>query len=169
MRLTLCLVLSSLIVCGFGCSTPYKPNSFMGGFSETRLAEDVFRVNFRGNAYTSEEQTQDFAMLRTAELATENGFKFFAVINEENTADVSAYTTPGTAQTTGSTYIYGSGARNYSGSYSGQTTYTPPQTYFMFKPRSGLLVRCFKEKPEKVYVFDAAFLRDSIRSKYKID
>jgi len=112
MRLTLCLVMSSLVVCGFGCSTPYKSSGFMGGFSETQFAEDVYRVNFRGNGYTSAERTQDFAMLRAAELAEQNGFKYFAVINEEASTTVSTYTTPGTAQTTGSAYIYG-GPRNY--------------------------------------------------------
>jgi hypothetical protein len=168
MKPTLYLILVSLAVWGLGCATPYKSSGFMGGFSETRLAEDVFRVNFRGNGYTSPERTQDFAMLRAAELAQENGFKYFAIIDESASTDVSTFTTSGSAQTTGSASIYGRSG-SYYGNYSERTTYTPPQTHFVFKPRSGLLMRCFAEKPDGIYVLEAAFLRESIKAKYKID
>lgn len=162
MRLASYLILLG-VICGFGCATPYKSAGIMGGFSQRRLAEDMFRVNFRGNGYTSRERTQDFAMLRASELTLENGFKFFAVIDEENTTRVSTYTTSGTAHTTGSAFVNGPFV-----TYSGHTTYDPPTTHFIFKPRTGLLVRCFPEKPDGVYVFDAAFVRESIRAKFKI-
>jgi hypothetical protein len=48
------------------------------------------------------------------------------------------------------------------------TTYTPPQTYAIYKPHTGLLVGAFKTKPADVYTFDSTFLLKSIRTKYKI-
>lgn len=168
MRVTFCMILVSLAVWGLGCATPYKPTGFGGGFSETRLAEDVFRVNFRGNGYTSAERTQDFAMLRASELTLENGFKHFAIMEESASTDISTFTTSGSAQTTGSASVYG-GSGSYHGNYSEHTTYTPPQTHLVFKPRSGLLIRCFAEKPDGTYAFDAAFLQQSIKAKYKIE
>lgn len=46
------------------CATPYQQVGFKGGFSETRLSENVFKVNFRGNGYTNKERVSDFTLLR---------------------------------------------------------------------------------------------------------
>lgn len=131
------------------------------------MAADVFRINFAGNAYTSSERAQDFALLRAADLTLQHGFKYFTILDESSSMAVSAFTTPGTAHTTGSAYVYG-GYGSYYGSYSGHTTYTPSQTYFMLKPQSGLLIRCFAEKPDGIYTFDATFLQQSLKQKYRI-
>jgi len=150
-----------------GCATSYHSTGFTGGYSETQLAPDVFRIHFAGNGYTSGERAQDFAMLRAADLALQHGFKYFAIIDESSSTAVSSFTTPGSATTTGSAYVSG-GYGNYYGSYSDQTTYTPPQTYYVFKPRAGLLIRCFTDKPEAIYTFDAVFLQQSLKQKYHI-
>jgi hypothetical protein len=163
MRPALCLILLSAGILSSGCATPYQPIGFAGGYSETQLAPDMFRIAFAGNGYTSGERAQDFALLRAADLCIEHSFKHFAIVNESNSNEVSSFTTPGHADTTGSAYIYGNQA-----TYSGYTTYTPPQTYFISRPHAGLLVRCFTEKPEGVYAFDAEFLQQSIREKYKV-
>lgn len=162
----------AILACTFlllaGCATPYQPCGFAGGYSDTQLAPDGFRVFFRGNGYTSRERTQDFAMLRAAELTIEGGFKHFAILDESSSEEVSTFTTPGSSQTTGSAYVYG-GSRSYYGTYSGHTTYYPPQTYFIFKPHSEFLIKCFPEKPEAIYTFDALFLQNSLKQKYKIE
>jgi hypothetical protein len=170
---------SALLFFLSGCATPYQPSGFGGGYSETQLAPDMFRTTFRGNGYTSAERTQDFAMLRAADLAMAHGFTCFAIIDERDSTDVSSFTTPGHADTTaygtsdssGNIYFNPYGA-SYSGTSSAtvnaHTTYTPPQTYYIFKPSSGLLIRCFTVKPDAIYSFDAAFLQQSLRQKYKI-
>jgi hypothetical protein len=121
-----------------GCATAYKPNGFAGGFSDTQLAPDVFRVNFRGNGYTSAERVQNFAMLRAAELALEHGYSHFAIINEQD----------GIA---GATSFYDNHA-----------------SITIFKHRSGLMVKCFVTKPDGVFSLDAEYLRHSIRQRYNI-
>lgn len=65
------------------CASPYQPEGFGGGYSETQLSENIFKVSFRGNGYTSEDRAADMALLRSAELALENGFKYFAVVDEQ--------------------------------------------------------------------------------------
>ena len=162
-----------------GCATPYHSTGFTGGYSDTQLAPDVFRIVFRGNGYTSTERAQDFALLRASELTLQNGFICFAVIDEQESTSTSSYTTPGRADTT----AYGTGFSSgdiylnpYGGSYSGTsstyanatTTYTPPQTYVFYKPESGLLIRVFRAKPDGIFTFDAAFLRQSLSQKYHI-
>lgn len=146
-----------------GCATSYQQKGFTGGYSETQLAPDVFRVNFQGNGYTSAERAQDFALLRAAELSLERGFKYFALLDEASSNKLSTFTTPGSAYTTGSAY----GSGNYA-TYSGHTTYTPGQTFLISKPHTGVLVRGFTNKLDDIYTFDAEFLRQSLKRKYNV-
>jgi hypothetical protein len=66
-----------------GCATAYQPTGLEGGYEETQLAPDVYRVSFRGNAVTEPERAQDFALLRAAELTLQNGYTHFAVSSEQ--------------------------------------------------------------------------------------
>jgi len=157
---SLTLVLLSFAV---GCATPYQSTSFRGGYSDTQLAPDVFRVYFRGNGYTAMERAQDFALLRAAELAQSHGFSCFAVVDESSSTSVQTFTTPGQSYTSGSGMVTGNFV-----TYSGQTMYYPGQTYTFHKPRTGLLIKCFTEKPEHIYTFDAAFLVHSLKQKYRL-
>ena len=141
-----------------GCATSYQSSSFSGGYTETQLAPDVFRVAFRGNGYTSPERTQDFSMLRASELALQHGFTHLAVVDERNSTTAHSFTTSGQATTTGTAYDYGNRA-----TYSGETTYTPGKTRTFYKPRTGLVVQFYKTKPDGVFAFDAAFLQKSIK------
>ena len=52
-----------------GCASSYKPNSIFGGFDETMLSPDTFRISVSGNAFTSGGRVYDFALLRAAELS----------------------------------------------------------------------------------------------------
>lgn len=153
------------IICAYlsGCATSYQSTGFTGGYSETQLAPDVFRVVFKGNGYTSRQRSQDLAMLRAAEVVLKNDFTHFAVINESNTTQVHSFTSSGSAQTTGTAIRSG----NYV-TYSGSTSYSPGQTTTFYKPEAGLLVRGFKAKPDGIFAFDATFLKDSLRKQYGI-
>jgi hypothetical protein len=147
-----------------GCSTPYQSSGLMGGFTDTQLAPDVFRVTFRGNAYTSGERAQDLALLRAADLTLQSGHAYFAIVNESNATTASSFTTPGQTTTTGNVTAAGNSAY-----YSENTTTMPGQTYTFFRPSSGMLIRCFTTKPEGIFTFDAAFLQHSIKQKYNIE
>jgi hypothetical protein len=61
------------------CSTTYKAGSFAGGFSETQLYKNVWRVTFRGSAISSPDQVEELALLRSADLTLSTGYKFFAL------------------------------------------------------------------------------------------
>ncbi len=52
--------------------------------AKPKCAPDTFRVVFRGNEFTTGERTQDFSLLRAAELTLEHGFSQFAVLNESH-------------------------------------------------------------------------------------
>lgn len=76
-------ILAALVVLGAACSTPYQAKGYRGGFSETKLADDVYRVRFKGNGYTSRERVEDFVMYRAAELTIGAGYEFFGFTSSE--------------------------------------------------------------------------------------
>jgi hypothetical protein len=102
-------------------------------------------------------------MLRAADLVLQNGFNHFAVIDQNDTERPYSVATSGHAETTGSAYVSGNHVN-----YNARTSYSPGETYTFYKPRTGLLVKAFKDKPEEVFTFDATFLRQSLRQKYRI-
>jgi hypothetical protein len=93
------------------------------GFSETRLAPNVWRVMYRGY-YIPEAQAGDYAMLRAAEVVKAAGYRFFVVENERSSATVMG---------SGYGYAYGGSGSAFAAAYS--------------YPDTGLLVRGLSEKP----------------------
>ncbi len=163
MRLTTSAILCAAIVGGSGCAASYHAGE-KEGFSDIRLGQDVFSINFQGNAFTSAKRTEDFAMLRAAEVTAENGFLFFAILRAENTTSVRSHTVPGVAAYSGAgTYAGGTGT------YAGSGAAVPPQTSTTVTARSSLLIQCYAEKPDAVPVLEAAVVKDSIKGKYKIE
>ncbi|MCG2725331.1 MAG: hypothetical protein L6420_03565 [Elusimicrobia bacterium] len=147
-----------------GCATAYKRNGFTGGYSETQLGENIFQVSFRGNGYSSRTRASDFALLRSAEIALENGFRYFIITDAEKYSKESTYKTPTRSHTTGSVSSYG----NYSYGSAKTKTYGG-QTYKFSKPTANNTIVCFKEKPNiEGAVFDANFIVSSIKGKYNI-
>ncbi len=142
-----------------GCATSYQSKGLMGGYSDTQIAPNVFRVSFGGNGYTSGERAQDFTLLRAAELTLQHGFRYFIIVDEKNTTKVSTSTTSGYALTSGSFYR---------GRYTSSTFYSPPTSYTSERPESGLLINCYADKPALNNVLDADFLQQSITRKYGI-
>ena len=162
MRTTTVVIFMAVLLSG--CATVYQSEGFTGGYSETQLGENVFQVSFRGNGYTDRERASDFALLRSAELTLEKGFRYFVIVESEKHSKVGAYTTPSTSYTTGSAY----GSGNYAYGSATTTTYGG-QTYLISKPRATNTILCFKDKPQiDGLVFDAEFVTKSIREKYDI-
>jgi hypothetical protein len=147
-----------------GCATGYHSKGFTGGFSETQLDRNVWVVTFRGNGYTSNERASDFVMLRSAQLSLEAGFRFFLIVDRANLNSLQTYTTPTTSSTTSSVSVVGNTAYG-----SSQTTTYGGQTYLMMKPGRENTIVCFVERPNVIGpVYDAAFVWNSIASKYGI-
>jgi hypothetical protein len=146
-----------------GCATPYSSTGFLGGCSDVQLAPGVFRITFQGNGYTAPERTQDFALLRAADLTLKHGYRYFAILTADSGGRSAAITLPGHAYTTANFTAYGNTAFG-----TANTTYTPATTIPVFYPNTGLLIGCFREKPQSAYVLDAQFLSNSLRTKYHV-
>jgi hypothetical protein len=136
-------VILLLFISLFSCATTYQETGFTGGFSETQLASNVFKVNFKGNAFVHKDKAADFALLRSAELTLDNGFNYFIIHDSVDSTNLSAYSTNSNSDS---------------------------QTYIYNKPASDVTIECFVDEPEtNVMVFEAEFVKRSIRSKYKLD
>jgi len=146
------------------CATAYQRDSFSGGFSETQLDENVWRVTFAGNGYTREQRVEDFALLRSAELTIGKGYTHFVLAGSKSSSEIGAFTTPTTSNTTGSAYRSG----NYI--YGNATTQTyGGQTVFVSKPSTTNTVIMFKSKPDgQGMVYDAKFICQSLGQKYEV-
>ncbi len=145
------------------CATSYQKISHTGGYSETRLDKNVFIVSFNGNGYTSVERARDFALLRSAELTLENDYMFFATFDENDRVDTSFYKTPESYDTNVNLNTYGN--QTYG---TATTRKSGGKIYTSSKPQATLKIVCFVDKPNKVFAYDANFIKDSIEKKYQI-
>lgn len=72
---------ASLAACA--TATPYQPagaaySQATGGYAETRLEANRWRVNFSGNSFTARDRVETYLLFRAAELTLANGYDWFA-------------------------------------------------------------------------------------------
>jgi hypothetical protein len=155
------LLASTLLV---GCATPYEKNGLLGGFDETQIAPNVWRVSFQGNGYTSSDRAEDLVLLRSAELTVQNGYSYFGLASSRLSASQMAYTTPVTTTTSASAYALGNTAYGTatSISYGGNTN-------FVSMPSAKNTVVMFKDRPDSAsMIFDARLVCRTVGAKYKV-
>lgn len=150
MRVTIVVLLITVFS---GCATAYQPKGFTGGYSVIKLGEKSFQITFDGNFSTSLERASDFSLLRSAEMALANGFRYFIIVDSENT-----YAT-GRGEISYGNYAYRSvTTRNYGREAPSNSAPTTTKT-----------IHCYKERPEmNGLAFDAEFYTRSIKQKYQI-
>jgi hypothetical protein len=72
------------------CATPYGPSGFTGGYSETKIADNVYTVAFNGNGNTSGDTVWNYWIYRCAELTLQKGYSAFTLVRTDKTASSSA-------------------------------------------------------------------------------
>ena len=134
-----------LTVLGSACATGYTSRKDgAGAFSETQVDRNVWVVRFSGNRYTSDERATDLTLLRSAELALDNGFPYFAIIGSADESSQTSFT-----------QVHGSGRSAWA------------STHTRRAPGLANTIVGLKQRPEDgSYAFDAEFIRDSMRKKY---
>ena len=175
----LALVVFTFLIAG--CATGYQATSFSGGYKDLKIQDGLYKISFEGNGYTSMEKAADFALLRAAELALEQGYPFFVIAEHNNAVKNESFTTPVTANTQGTyrgssrnlgTYAAGSyyGTENTRGSYSSTTTYSGGETYNIEKPRTRLTVEYFRGRPINYpgTVYEAKQVQTNIKNQYGV-
>jgi len=79
-------------------ATPYQPavrgNATSGGYSETRLEPNRWRVTFTGNSVTSRDTVEGYLLFRAAELTLQNGDDWFSMVDRQTDARQRTYVQP---------------------------------------------------------------------------
>lgn len=142
-----------------GCAASYKSKDVWGGYAEARIDENVFHVSFKGNTFTSRERVNDFSLLRSAEVALENGYDYFVVLDQQR---------PGT-KIIESTQFGSPSMSSYAGRAGPSREVSGGRKTTVSNPVTETLIACFTEKPETVNSFNASELVRSIKSKYELE
>lgn len=144
------------------CASTYKPNGLAGGFSETQLDTNVFRVSFHGNGYTHRDRAEELALLRSADVTLKSGFTHFIIVAESDGTRGAVMTMPTQSYTTANATAYGNTAYG-----TAHTTTTGGQSFNFTFPNLTNTIVCFHGKPDvQGLVYDAEFLCKSLGAKY---
>lgn len=94
------------------CATPtaYGPEGSTGGYTNFKLAPNIYKVVFKANGFTSNSGCENMALLRGAELALIDGCGYFEVLQGGTKVDTDTTYIPGqsTIQTNSYGQAYGS-------------------------------------------------------------
>jgi len=134
--------LLALILSSCATPTPYQSYAKAGGYKSDQIAPNEYKVTFHGNGYSTREQTYSYALLRSAEITKEHGYKYFKV---KKAKDLSGSTTHYNGSITTVNYGY---------------INSSPVTATVFRPNTELLIQCYLNRPsggkrEGVYYADA--------------
>ena len=85
------------------CQTSYKSNNngigLTGGVQAEAVTPDLYRIEARGNGFTSKGRVQDFVMLKAAEITLANGRTHFIITDSRDTTERSQYRGPARSET----------------------------------------------------------------------
>ena len=139
------------------CATAYKKNGFTGGYTDMRLANDIFSVSFHGNGYTSEDKVNAYFLRRCAEVTESNGYDYFIFLDQRtSTSSQIIQTSEGYANTTA----------NVNGpSFNARTSYTPPSYTKINKHRREGMIRSFKEGEQPPSSLKAKIILENFEQK----
>jgi len=128
-----------------GCAKPLQPDNYAERISSTWLDANRFIVAYPRKS--TDQQVVDLALLHSAEIALQNGFNYFIIVNTDASVATSADALP----TAATEFMVHNGIR-----------------YHYTSPASSNTIVCFKRKPQgSAYV--ALFVKASLRAKYGLD
>lgn len=146
MRLFRGLILFLTAFAVVSCSTGRSYHAFDSywslGYNDTRLGDDVWSVSYRGYEI-SQGEANDYALLRAAEVTAAAGYRYFAVVKEQNSTSTTAVGTFNAYQGTGSGFM-------------SSTSY----------PEVRLSIKAYQTKPAAEAILDNQYLAPAIRQKY---
>jgi predicted small lipoprotein YifL len=114
--LVLAAALSLTALAGCETATPYQPmaqgNAQYGGFTDTKVDANHWRVTFQGNSLTARDTVENYLLYRAAELTLAQGYDWFETTDHATDKQTNTYFDPGP-------WGYGYGWRPYWRFYGG--------------------------------------------------
>ena len=147
------LILSVLLLTGCA-STQYiqREGSFWGnGYYDKKIQEGVYKVGYTGNAYTLGDAADDLTLLRAADVALQNGYSYFVIIDRAKRTNVNSSYSP---------------LMPYS--YKGNTYFTGGYSTTTYAPDIEMTIRCSAKKPldTREMIYDAKEIKTNLGDKY---
>ena len=124
---------------------PLQPKNYVERLSPSWLDANRFIVAYPSKS--SDAEIVDLTLLRSAEIALQNGFNYFIVIN----TDESITTSAGDSAVAAAEFIVHNGIR-----------------YYHTSPASSNTIIGFKRRPQG-FAYVALFVKASLRAKYGLD
>jgi len=118
----------SLLLGGCSSRTPYQPveasKNNDHGYEEARLAEDLYKVSFKGNDNTKKSTVEALMVQRAAEIAKRNEFPFFRFVQRETdrVVEYERQRVPSASRARATVGSYGGATASYQYAY---YSYTP--------------------------------------------
>lgn len=72
-----CLAITAALLGACAMPSAYHASDLRGGFSEAQVDRTVFRVTYQGNVSQRQSDTDELALLRSAEVAQAHGYAWF--------------------------------------------------------------------------------------------
>ena len=82
MRFQITAAALALALTGCGSPTPYQPKAYAGGYTEEKLGDDIYLVEFAGNAFISRPKVTVYAYRRAEEVCRADGFSGYETLDE---------------------------------------------------------------------------------------
>jgi hypothetical protein len=87
-----------------GCAgTPYQPKGFTGGYTDTHLKNNLYYVEFSGNAYLDRTTAIKYLHRRAKELCEINGYNDYELMDEKDSSTIMLVGSYGSGSITAST------------------------------------------------------------------
>jgi hypothetical protein len=88
---------AALTLAACSTPTPYQPlqtgGVSNGGYTDTRISSDRFRVSFQGNTITDRDTVERYLLYRAAEITREAGYDWFAMVDRDTERQAREYVT----------------------------------------------------------------------------
>ena len=162
MKLPVSSTLGLCIAALAACTAAYKPYSVWndGGFSEHEVQPNRFQVKFVGNEHSTENETEELATLRAAELCLSRR-KQYMLLGEFRTDSTESGTVPGRIiEAAAPDRGYGTGRAE------SETRYRAVPGKVLYTPQTGLTATCLDEQAEGA--LHAQTVATTTRAKYRI-
>lgn len=146
------LMIGAAALCVAGCQT--QDGDWSKDVRVSQYSADTAMITVRGNGFASDQGVQVSAMRAAARRTLAGGFNCFIVTGSQDRSGTSQIVTPGTATTTTTGSVYGTGYGAY-GTAQSYTTYNPGQVYDVYKPGIGMQIEMYAAPPQGSRCFKA--------------
>ena len=90
-----------------GCMTPYQSMSYLGGYDDEYLGDDIYLITVRVNGYTDVTTAYKYFYKRAGEIIEEHGYTRYELLELEQSTKIGIVSTNQRIRTSSKPRIFG--------------------------------------------------------------